>query len=78
MKIYDMSASPLRFCLLANGCGVGKTVTFLLSIVLTARVREEEGFGVLNALYRPSLVVLPPAIVEQAFYEAMGFFRGVL
>lgn len=62
--------------LLANDFGVGKTYTYQMAVLLAA-IRQEKRASVAGAPepeYRPTLLVVPNAILEQVYRESTNSF----
>ena len=62
--------------LLANDFGVGKTYTYQMAVLLAA-IRQEKRASVAGASepeYRPTLLVVPNAILEQVYRETTKNF----
>lgn len=82
--ILSQYKSGLGVAFLANDCGVGKTLTILLSLAHHTfnRISEvqDEGFTLKEGekKFRPSLVFLPPATVQQFQEDWARWFRGKL
>ncbi|KAM0326629.1 hypothetical protein ACHAQA_006498 [Verticillium albo-atrum] len=80
--IVEILESPLRAGILANECGIGKTVTSLFALRLSIEKRKTAWFaGDLKVLegdraFKPSVWLCPSATVHQTFQEIRRWFGG--
>lgn len=70
-----MESGPLHASLLANDVGVGKTITYLASIIMRVRrMAEAQSTGQQSCVFRPTLVMLPMPLIRQVFSECTRYF----
>lgn len=78
MKLGLTRNCALRSIILANECGTGKTITYLLGIIaLNRRLRDMQAKGK-NVRFGAILVIVPANVLPQAFAEAHERFGSSL
>lgn len=74
----NQEQSPMRGCLLAYNCGIGKTI-IMLSVILEGarRAVKEHAAGSIGPR-KPTLIVAPPHVVDVWVDEVQRFFKSEL
>jgi len=75
----EIERSPVRGGILANDCGIGKTIIYLTAIcidILDLKHRYEAGEEGIN--FHPSLIVIPSYLIPQVFNEIAYNFKELL
>ena len=74
MYLRHQEDSGMGGCVLANGTGTGKTVTYLYAIYTAFQDIEARVAAGEKVVCRPSLIVVPPQLVSQVADEARDRF----
>ena len=70
--------SPLGASILANTMGIGKTLTYLLLVLLSAKQKTKLHFTGTPQKFAPTLLVVPAMVLPQIYAEIITFFSKEL
>jgi len=74
MVIHYLEQSPLKFWMLINEVGTGKTFTYLLSVKLDAQRLEDLAAKGETIEAEPTLIIVPAILLIQTFEESVRNF----
>ncbi|KAM5363845.1 hypothetical protein ACJZ2D_011821 [Fusarium nematophilum] len=83
-SIYQRLTSPIRAAILADECGVGKTLQIGMALAISCRLAEEayasgcENVSLGERKYKPSVILCPPNVIYQIFRELFKWFGDFL
>lgn len=76
--MHTLERSPIRGWMCQSAVGIGKTITYLLSILLEVCMLREELAAGKPIIARPTLISMPSGLTPQTVNQALEHFGHVL